>query len=99
MITKDQIEAAADDIADRWQNSTQYIQLRDLTIHELIEIGAKDGALWMQAQLEGSILRLERAAWDAAREPRKWTQVFGPQSHIPEGQKYETFEDWKQEKK
>ena len=86
-------------------------QKADLITNAAIEAAAKEhehdandpyaqwmsGALWMQAEMEKLIEQREREAWDAAREPRKWTQVFGPQSHIPEGQRYETFEDWKKQ--
>lgn len=94
MITKDQIEAAARDRATRlyvkgMENAVPFaLCVNDFT----------DGALWMQAEMEKLIEQRELVAWDAAREPRKWTQVFGPQSHIPEGQRYETFEDWKKAK-
>ena len=39
----------------------------------------------------------ERAAWEAARAPRKIEPVFGVPGFLPVGQRYATFEDWKNE--
>lgn len=94
MTTKDQIEAASIE----FYNKIDVLLASRETPKGLITEVFQRGALWMQAEMEKLIEQRELVAWDAAREPRKWTQVFGPQSHIPEGQRYETFEDWKKAK-
>lgn len=94
MTTKDQIEAAA----NVFLNKVDVLLVSRESPCSLIREVFNAGALWMQALMEKLIEQRELVAWDAAREPRKWTQVFGPQSHIPEGQRYETFEDWKKAK-